>query len=559
MTTIALAADFAIIVAAATVMGLIARQLGQPTIVAYLATGLVLGPVMFDVVTAEGLVELMAELGLGFLLFLLGIKMRLDDIREILRPVINIAVLQTVLQTALAFGVAYVLGFSMTETVVIALATVFGATPIIVKVLTDKDEITTLPGKIDVGVLIIQDIYLVIVLAMFSAENIANPREIGVTLLVVLGMMVAIGFIAIASSRYVLPRLFKTIADKKDVFFLLGIAWAFVFILVTEHFNLSVEVGAFLAGLSIAQLPYSTELEERIAPLTDFFILVFFSSIGLHLAADDLLAYWVEAVIASIILLVGNFWIMFYLIDREKFSVETSFLGSINMIQVSEFSLVVGGLALAQGFIDAQVLGFLSLMALGTMTFSTYVITYNNEIYDRVRPFFSRWESEEKRDVALRTYEGHAVAIGYDEITRRVLPLLDEHFDDVIVIDRRTDHVDTLKAAGFDVIYGDLRHREVRKAANLAKASFVLSSSAQTEINARLIDETADDALVFMEAENHKDAVRMYEAGADYVIMPASLTVQSLIGLLEAYREGRETLESKLEDAHEKLRGNPLG
>lgn len=151
MVQVAIAADFALIIVAATVIGLIARQLGQPTIVAYIITGVILGPVVLDVVTVEGLVGHMAELGLGFLLFLLGMKMRFDDIREILGPITNIAIGQTVLQTALAFVVALLLGFGTTEVLVIALATVFGATPIIVKVLTDKDEITSLPGRIDGG------------------------------------------------------------------------------------------------------------------------------------------------------------------------------------------------------------------------------------------------------------------------------------------------------------------------------------------------------------------------------------------------------------------------
>ncbi|MCH7662007.1 MAG: cation:proton antiporter, partial [Euryarchaeota archaeon] len=186
---IALATDFAIIIVAATAIGFLAKRTGQPTIIAYILTGLLLGPVFLDIVTEEGLVELMAELGLGFLLFLLGIKMRFDDIRNILRPIVNIAVWQTVLQTALAFAVAYVLGFSLIETIIIALATVFGATPIIVKILTDKDEITALPGKIDVGVLIVQDIYLVFILAMLSAGGLTSVTDIGLTLATITVMM----------------------------------------------------------------------------------------------------------------------------------------------------------------------------------------------------------------------------------------------------------------------------------------------------------------------------------------------------------------------------------
>lgn len=542
---IALATDFAIIIVAATAIAFLAKQTGQPTIIAYILTGLLLGPVFLDIVTEEGLVELMAELGLGFLLFLLGIKMRFDDIRNILRPIVNIAVWQTILQTALAFAVAYVLGFTLIETTIIALATVFGATPIIVKILTDKDEITALPGKIDVGVLIVQDIYLVFILAMLSAGGLTSVTDVGLTLVTITVMMSFIAVFSLASSRYLLPRLFRRIADDKDVFFVIGIAWAFLFIVVSEQLDLSIEVGAFLAGISLAQLPYSKELEERISPITDFFILVFFASIGLRLAADDLLAYWVEAVVASVVLMIGNFWIMFYLIDRENFSVETSFLGSINMVQVSEFSLVVGGIAVAQGFVGNAILGYLSLMALLTMSVSTYIINYNNEMYERLTPWFARFESEEKGDVELPEFRNHAVAIGYDEITERALPLLKERYGEVVVIDRQTAHIDQLRDEGeYEYIYGDFKHSEIRKAAGLKRADFVLSSTVQREINERLLREVSDDAIVFAEAERIEDAEALYDRGASYVILSTHLTGEQLAAYVESYFSDREHFDT---------------
>ncbi|ELY42114.1 cation:proton antiporter [Natronorubrum sulfidifaciens] len=562
MSEIALAADFAIIIVVATIVGLIARQTGQPTIIAYILTGLILGPVMFDIVTEEGLVESMAELGLGFLLFLLGMKMRFDDIREILRPIINIAVWQTILQTALALAVAWALGFDPTEVVIIALATVFGATPIIVKILTDKDEITALPGKIDVGVLIVQDIYLVIILALLGADELGSASEIATTLGVIAVMMTFIGVFSIASSRYLLPKLFRRIADNKDVFLVVSIAWAFLFIAVSEQFDLSLEVGAFLAGISLAQLPYSKELEDRITPITDFFILVFFASIGLRLAADDLLAYWLEAIVASVVLMVGNFWIMFYLIDREDFSVETSFLGAINMVQVSEFSLVVGALAVQQGYIDTDVLGYLSLMALMTMSVSTYIINYNHTLYARSKPWFSRFESESKTDIDLKSYDDHAIAIGYDEVTQQVLPLLEEEYGDVVIIDRQTDHIEELEEEGrYDYIYGDFRHGEIRKESNLKNASFVLSSTVQLDVNKALLNEVSDDATVFVEAERIDDARELYDRGAAYVIMSTYLTAEKLSEYLEWYISDPasfdEAVERDIERITERARSDP--
>ena len=555
MSEIALAADFAIIVVVATAVGLLARQTGQPTIIAYILTGIILGPVAFDIVTDEGLVDLMAELGFAFLLFLLGLKMRFKDIQEILRPVTNVAFGQTVLQTALAFLVAWALGFDTTEILVIALATVFGATPIIVKILTDKDEITSMPGKIDVGVLIVQDIYLVVVLALFAADDLGGAADIATTLGVILVMISFIGIFSLASSRYVLPKLFRRVADNKEVFLIVAIAWAFLFVAIAEGADLSAKVGAFLAGISLAQLPYSKELEDRITPITNFFILVFFATIGLQIdGLNALLAYWWQAIVASIILMVGNFWIMFYLIDREGFSVETSFLGSINMVQVSEFSLVVGALALQQGLIGPDILGYLTLMALMTMTLSTYIITHNRAIYTRLEPWFARFSSDDGLDETLQEYDNHAVAIGYDEVTEPALPLLADRYGDIVVIDRRTDHIAALGADGrYDHVFGDFRHGEVRKASGLKDAAFVLSSSVERDVNRALLEEVDDDATVFVEAERIVDAYDLYDRGADYVIMETYLSAEMLSQYLRLYFEDRDGFEGAIEDDIERI------
>ncbi|MDQ2049788.1 cation:proton antiporter [Natronolimnohabitans sp. A-GB9] len=548
MSEIALAADFAIIVVVATVIGLIARQTGQPTIIAYILTGIILGPVAFDIVTEEGLVELMGDLGFAFLLFLLGLKMRFEDIREILPAVTNVAFGQTVLQTALAFLVALALGFETDEILVISLATVFGATPIIVKILTDKDEITSLPGKIDVGVLIVQDIYLVIVLALFAADDLGGAGDIASTLGVILVMMSFIGIFSLLSSRYILPGLFRRIADNKDVFLIVAIGWAFLFVAIAEGADLDPKVGAFLAGISIAQLPYSKELEDRITPITDFFILVFFATIGLQIdGLSSLLAYWWQAIVASAVLMVGNFWIMFYLIDREGFDVETSFLGSINMVQVSEFSLIVGALAIDQGYIGPDVLGYLSLMALLTMSVSTYIIAYNHAIYERLEPWFARFESDERKDADISTYEGHAIAIGYDEITERALPRLEELYGEVVIIDRQTDHIEELEREGrYEYVFGDFRHTEVRKEANLKGADFVLSSSVEREVNEALLAEVGDDATVFVEAERIDDARTLYDRGATYVIMTSHLAAEKVSEYVELYVTDRDAFEETI-------------
>lgn len=557
--TVTIATDFALIVLTAVALGYLFRLSGQPTIVAYIFTGIVLGPVFLDVITEGELVELMAELGLGFLLFLLGLKLRIDDIREILRPVINIAIWQTVLQTGLAFVVAYALGFTLVQTTIIALATVFGATPIIVKVLADKDELTSLPGKIDVGVLILQDIYLVVLLAILSAESFDSPAAIAINIGEIFLLMTGIGVFSYLAARHVLPELFSIVAGDREAFFIVGVAWAFLFIYGSLTLDLSIEVGAFLAGLSLAQVQYTTELTEQIRPLTDLFIIVFFSSIGLRIAADDLFAFWQEAVIASAALMIGNFLIMFYLIDREDFTPETSFLGSLNMVQVSEFSLVVGALAVQQEFVDEPVLGYLSLMAIMTMSLSTYLIKYNHQLYDATEPLWNRFKSAEKQDVDVRSYHQHAVVIGVDDVTAPALPLLHEAVDDVVIVDRNPETSEQFDDAPYDVIYGDFKHGELRKEAGLGRASIVMSSSVQSDINRIAIRESAEDALVIVESDGIDAAVDLYEAGAHYVTIPTVLAGIRIREYLTRHIQDRHSFQRTAEEDIERLRSTADG
>ncbi len=345
---IALATDFALLIVAATILSYVARLLNQPTIVAYVLTGVVVGPIGLRIVAEDQLIEIVAELGLGFLLFLLGIEMRFEDIREIVRPVGAIAVGQAVLQAIASTAVALVLGFTLFQSLMIALATTFGATPIIVKVLGDKDDLKTLYGKVDVGILIFQDIYLVMALAILAVGTVDGVSEIAVSI----GRLLPDGRHRrrrVPRQPVLSPALLRASAANKGTLFTVGIAWAFLFIFAAESLELSVEIGAFLAGLALAQLPYSTELKERMRPATNFFIAVFFASIALQMEVDQLLAYWWQAIVAAVLLIVINFFIVFGLFYSQRFDVETSFLGTVSMLQVSEFSLVLGALAVDQG------------------------------------------------------------------------------------------------------------------------------------------------------------------------------------------------------------------
>ncbi len=563
----ALTVDLAIILLSATVVGFLAKQTGQPTIIAYILTGVIIGPVVLGIVEVSELTETMSELGLAFLLFLLGIKMRLDEVRHILLPVAKISVPQMILVALAGMGLSLAVGFSLLEAFLIGLAVMYSSTAVVIKMLNDKDEATSLHGKIDVGVLLVQDIVVVIILAVLAAGRPDDVAQVATTLAVVLALVAAITAAAIIASKSILPLVFRRIADNKEVFFLVALSWAFLFVFVSDEINLflsplgfedaylSIEMGAFLAGLSIAQLPYSKELQDRVNPLTDLFVMIFFVSVALELQAEELLYYWQEAIVVALALMPIKLAIFFLLIDWQGFSLETTFLGSINMMQISEFGIIVGVAAFQGDFIEVEVLGFLTLVALITMSLSVYFIEYNHWLFERTRPYLSRWDTDAKFEGGKREYNNHAVVIGYDEVTRQAISLLNEEYEDVVVVDRQVDHITELEENGYNAVYGDFRSETIRKDAGLKRADLVLSSSVEPAVNKALLKQVKDDATVFVEARNKADARELYEHGAHCVIMSTQLAGDRLVDYLEGYLSDKEEFTEAIESGKDLLKG----
>jgi len=456
----------AFILVAAAVIGVLAVRLGQPTIIGYILTGVVIGPVGIGLVEPSILTETMAELGLAFLLFLLGIKMRFGEIKHLIAPIVKISIPQMTAIGLVGFGLAVLLPFSVEVAIIIGLAVMYSSTAVVIKMLNDKGEATSLHGKIDVGILLAQDIVVVIILAVLAAGRPESAGDVATTLAVVMVLVTATAGAAIVASRYVLPSLFRQVADDTTLFFLVAISWLFLFVLVSDQINvilapfgvdayLSVEMGAFLAGLAIAQLPYSKDLQGRVNPLTDLFVMVFFVSVALDFEASDLLAYWQEAVIVAVVLMAVKFVVFFGLLYWQRFDLETTFLGSIGMIQVSEFGIVVAVAAVESDppFIGQEELGFITLVALLTMSVSVYFMQYNRQLFERAEPYLSRFEQDDPVKPADTEYHDHVVVVGYDEIARRALRILEDQYDQLVVVDRNVDHVEASQAAGYETSF----------------------------------------------------------------------------------------------------------
>ncbi|MFB6204050.1 MAG: cation:proton antiporter [Candidatus Nanohaloarchaea archaeon] len=552
MAAVSGAETFVVAIIVAAVLGIVARKTRQPTLTAYIVTGMVLGPVGLAIVQKTPSTELLSELGLAFLLFLIGLEMKLDEIREIFRPVALIAAGQMALVAAVAYFTAQFLGFSLIESLFIAGASMYSSTAVVVKLLADKDEISTLPGKMDVGILLVEDLVVVVLMAIL-ATGATTLSGIAIGLLEVAAVVTVIGGLSYLSSRYFLPRLFREISSNEHAFFVHGVAWAFLLISAAGKLGISMEIGAFIAGISLAQIPYSHELQERVRPLTDFLMAVFFINIGLSITGSAFSSYWVEAVIASIVFMAAKIGILFFLVDQAKFTPETSLKASLNKSQISEFALIFGAVGVSSGFISQEVLGFLSLVAIITMGGSSYLITYNEEIYRRLKPLLARIDSEEKSDVDVRHLEDHVVVAGYDEMARRSLSILEEEYDQIVVVDNDPSNTQKLSGSSYEYVYGDFRHGEIRKAANLKKADFVLCVASDHEVNLHILEDAPRDTTVFARAESMAQAAELYDMGAHYVIQKNVLTGDKMSEYVKLYLEDRDLFLEEVERDVERI------
>lgn len=542
---------FAVIVAAVAVLGILAVWLKQPTIVAYIVSGIVIGPAVLGWVEPTALIESMGELGLAFLLFLIGLELNVREVKHMLDAILLISLPQMVLTAALGSLVAWWLGFSIVVAVLIGLAVMYSSTAVVVKLLTDTDENTVTSGKLDIGILLVQDVVVVILMAMLTVTAV-SIQEFALNTVVILGVLLFISVVAVGSGRSLLPSLFRHMAENPHYLFVSGLAWCFLFISLAEYAQLSAEIGAFLAGLGLAQMPYSMELRERVRPLTAFFMAMFFIDFGLGLTLAEVTYYWKEALIAAGVLMVGKFVIIFSLVRWQQYTLRTSFKAGINMTQTSEFSLIFGAVAFSSPVVlefapyiaenSAELMGFLTIVALTTMGLSSYLLMYNRQITDRVQPYLETVLGEQRKsDVEQQQFSDHAVVIGYDDVSKIILPLIAENYETVVVVDRDPDTAQALEDAPHVHIFGDFHHRELREEAHIGEAAAVFSVSEEYDVNTEILAEAENADICIVSAVTAEDRDRLYERGADHVLLEHELAGKTLASYIETALEQEVT------------------
>lgn len=534
--------EFAIVITAASLLGFLFQKFKQPVLLAFIVTGIILGSSFLDVIAYKDLLQVFSDFGIAFLLFLVGINLDLRIIKDIGKASVVTGLGQILFTSLIGFLIASALGFGIVEALYIAIALTFSSTIIIVKLLSDKKELNALYGKISVGFLIVQDFAAIAILVLISVFSFsANP--VNQFFWFVINMLALLGLFFV-SYKFLIKKIFDSIAHNQELLFLASISWCFVFASIAILMGFSKEIGAFLAGVSLAALPYTYEIFGKLKYLRDFFIVLFFVVLGSSLlfAAGSIVL--LPAIIFSLFVLIGNPVIVFLLMAKLGYKGRTSFLSSLTVAQISEFSLIIIFLGQKLGYVSAEVVSIITLVAVATISASTYFIIHNNKIYDwlstkipvlkSTRFFEDSLHNSEERNYSL-------VCVGFGETAKKILCGMEARKEEVLIIDFDPRGLKDAAKKGFATFYGDVNDLETLEKIVQSSPEVVLSTTMDHKPNLILAKKFSNAKGITLVALAHstKEARKIQKAGIEFVIVPTLAAAKKIKLLLEDMENGR--------------------
>lgn len=519
--------ELALVVAIAGGFSVIARWLKQPTIIAYIATGILIGPIGLLNFNNPEILMLMSEIGITLLLFLIGLEMNVEDIKHLGKTAAWTGIGQIIFTTVFGFVLASWVGFEPFQAFYVAIALTFSSTIIIVKLLSEKKELSSLHGKIAIGFLLVQDfvaILLLIILAGLSGgiENFAWS-SFGLTLAKA-GLLF---YLVWWFGREIMPSLVAKIAKSTEVLFLFSVAWALgiALLISSKYIGFSIEIGGFLAGLALANSSEHFQIDARIKPLRDFFVVLFFISLGSTLVFSGTTEMLLPAILLSLFVLIGNPLIVMIIMGLLGYKRRTSFMASLAVAQISEFSLIVMALGGKMGHVSGEAIAIVTIVGVITILASSYLIMYSQPIYEALENYlkiFERKKTIEPTDEQTE-FSGHTVLVGAHRLGQHILGHIKEK--NLIIVDYNPNVIKKLLEKYKHVFYGDIIDPAIQNLVNLEDAKLIISTIPDINGNVRLLDAISNFAkrkkpYVICIANTEWEAKELYELGANYVLLP---------------------------------------
>jgi len=536
-------AEVAALLLGAALIGGIAVWLRQPLIIAFIVVGVLEGPSFLGWVSAADQVDLLAKIGIALLLFVVGLRLDLRMIRTLGSLALATGAGQMLFSFAAGYLIAIGFGLDAVDAGYVALALAFSSTIIVVKLLSDKREIDALHGRAALGILIVQDVVVLGVILALTALA-AGEGEVSLwsaAVAVVVKAAVFVTAIGLAM-RYLLPALLHRLATSSELLVLFGIAWAVSLAAAADFMGFSNEVGAFLAGVSLASTPYREAIGARLVSLRDFLLLFFFVDLGAGLDLDLLGAQVGLALALSLLVLVGKPLVVMVLMGAMGYRRRTSFLSGVSLAQISEFSLILGALGLGLGHIGPETMSLITIIGVVTIGVSTYLTLYAHPLYERLEHRLRIFERaiphpDEDATGAFDPVPPEIVLFGLGRYGGEIARGLIGRGHHVLGIDFDPQLVLACRSEGMNVRYGDAHDPEILPLLPLRQARWVVSTAPEREVNLALLASLRAHGFsgrVAARAHDDFDAEALQRAGADLVLAPFRDAAKEVVDALSA-------------------------
>jgi len=521
--------DLAVILILATILAMIAKSLKQPLIPAYVLAGLVIGPLVLGFVKNVELIQAFSEIGIAFLLFTAGLEISFRKIKEAnIKKIALIAILQMVIIFGIAFALKGFLDLTALQAAYIGVILAFGSTMVDIKLLADSGEIVTLHGRLVLGILLFQDLIAIIAIVVFTTGGFALAP-----LTIAFSKLLGIVLFAMLLQKFVLGKIFRFAARSSELLFLSSLGVLFLFVILAFVSEISIVIGAFIAGVSLANSPFKIELESRISPLRDFFAILFFVALGMQI----IFAGISTRIVLFIALLVGAFivkpFVTFALLRFTGYRQKTSFETASSLAQLSEFSLIIGMLGVTLGVLDMSIFSTVILATIISMSITPYFIGYKEAAYKLFRYPLSLFKFLPTHEVLHYEATGkeETLLIGAHRVGGVFLRRLLKNKEKLLVVDYNPEIIKHLIDKKVPCIYGEITSPDLFSKIATNNLKTVISTIPNYRENAyilKVMKEKNPKARVIVTGARISETLKLYKKGADYVITPKILAGEEL-------------------------------
>lgn len=520
-------ADIAIAIVTASVIGVLFHLLRQPVIVGYLIAGIVIGPnIGPQLVSNPANMEMISETGIVLLLFFVGLEMNMASLVKSGRVIIVPALGQFPLSFALGIPLFLFTGHAvgLIQSAYMSAACALSSTAIVIKSLYELKQVDSLNGKVSTGVLVLQDLWALLLLAVLpgiSSGGVYNA-------VLVIGKTAALFIIALALSRFVLKYMFAKLTPYPEMTVTASIGWCTAMSALAGAAGLSHALGALAAGFSISIFPYSVFVKDKMEPLRDFFLMLFFVALGLKIPLPDV-SLVADVLLVSAFLVVSRFLTVYPLVRLAGGGGRTGFASSVSLSQMSEFSLILMSAGLAAGQIAGRQMSILLYSMTLTAILSSYAARYSHPMYTVLSRVFGRKAESEDKGEVKKQYP--VIVLGFHRGTQYFIEMLAKRSPDLLgsvcVIDYNIEAKNKMAAMGVSAHLGDFTRVEVLESAGVKHARVIIATIPSMLIKGAVISTLvhqcrilAPEASIIASADFRSQIDDMKSAGADKIILP---------------------------------------